>query len=114
MRLEFEESGGFPVAVVTLSRRNLRTLLTKLNEPESLRTLSINRIPETGHILVVRAEEDDVHYSNVERVAARCINKPGPVSSTTATLMVSIEEVEDIAVKSEHNGYLPPFSEGEK
>ncbi len=101
MRLEFETDTGFPVVVVTLSRRNLRTLLTKLNEPDSKRTLSINRIPENGHLLTVRAEEDDEHYSNVDRVGARCINKPGPVSEQTATFMGSIEELEGIVVKEQ-------------
>lgn len=56
---------------VTLSRRNLLALLAKLDEPHSLRTI----IRDCGDlVLVVRAEDDPVHY------AAR---EPGPMTPTT-------------------------------
>lgn len=49
---------------VTLSRRNLKTLLLKLDEPDSARTLV--RMVETDLdkevILRVTAEDDDIHY----------------------------------------------------
>lgn len=45
---------------VTLSRRNLQTLLYKLDVPESRCT--IVRATEGGHYLEVKAEENDVHY----------------------------------------------------
>lgn len=49
--------------VVTLSRRNLQALLLKLDEPESARTL-IRDFED--HRLIVRAEDDDVHYADRE------------------------------------------------
>ncbi len=56
---------------VTLSRRNLLALLAKLDEPGSLRTI----IRDCGDlVLVVRAEDDAVHYAERE---------PGPMTPTT-------------------------------
>lgn len=49
------------VTYVTLSRRNLQTLLNKLDDPESKRTLVKDG---DGSRLVVTAEEDDVHYKD--------------------------------------------------
>lgn len=46
---------------VVLSRRNLKTLLLKLDEPTSARTL--HRLTDNGY-LVVKAEADDVHYAD--------------------------------------------------
>jgi hypothetical protein len=46
---------------VTLSRRNLRTLLLKLADPDSKRTIS--RDVEPGLRLEVHAESDEVHYA---------------------------------------------------
>jgi len=48
---------------VTVSRRNLRTLLAKLDEPTSQRTL-VRRTED--HFLFITAEDDDVHYSGRE------------------------------------------------
>ncbi len=49
-----------PEAVgVTLSRRNLRVLLSKLDRPDSARTIFIK---SGDTYLVVAAENDDVHY----------------------------------------------------
>jgi hypothetical protein len=45
---------------VVLSRRNLKTLLAKLDEPESLKTLY--KLTHSGTILMVTAEDDDKHY----------------------------------------------------
>lgn len=53
---------------ITLSRRNLRTLLLKLERPDSARTLV--RTTDEGYILVIHAEDDDEHYQD---------RKPGPV-----------------------------------
>jgi hypothetical protein len=50
-----------PVARVTLSRRNLLTLLNKLSDPESKRTL-VKKGEST--LLLVTAEEDDLHYKD--------------------------------------------------
>lgn len=52
---------------VTLSRRNLQTLLLKLDVEESRKT--IVRVTEDGHYLSVHAEEDAAHYA--EREAGR-------------------------------------------
>lgn len=101
MRLEFEETAEFPNVVVTLSRRNLRTLLTKLNDPDSVRTLTLNRIPELGYLLTVRAEEDDVHYVNEERRSAGAFGRPGQVLDRTLVAMDAIEESEGITPKKE-------------
>lgn len=66
---------------IVLSARNLRTLLAKLDEPDSVRTLVAGRGGVNGHggILVVKAEHDHAHYA--DRPA------PGRMSSVTeATL----------------------------
>jgi hypothetical protein len=47
---------------VTLSRRNLRTLLLKVADPDSKATLTSD--VEPGVRLVVQAEPDDVHYAH--------------------------------------------------
>jgi len=57
---------------VTLSERNLRTLLAKLDEPRSYRTLM--RRTESGILLWVTAERDKQHYE--ERI-------PGDVAPWT-------------------------------
>lgn len=50
-------------ATVTLSKRNLLALLTKLEMAGSARTIvSYNTEPD-GWVLVVRAESDEEHYS---------------------------------------------------
>jgi hypothetical protein len=46
---------------ITLSRRNLVALLSKLDEPRSARTL-LRRL-EDGRLLVVTAESDAEHYA---------------------------------------------------
>ncbi len=53
------------VVLVTLSRTNLRTLLHKLDNPGSLRTLC--RSCENGVGLIVHAEEDEEHYGDRKR-----------------------------------------------
>lgn len=48
-----------PRVVVTLSERNLRTLLSKVHRPDSARTLLL----DVGEgVLVVKAETDEEHY----------------------------------------------------
>lgn len=58
MRLEWPAEG---LMRVRLSRRNLLALLTKLEDPRSLRTLMIY---DKGLELQIVAEEDDVHYAD--------------------------------------------------
>ena len=52
------------VLTVTLSRTNLQSLLFKLDEPTSARTL-IRNVEDL--ILIVRAEEDEDHYQDRQR-----------------------------------------------
>jgi hypothetical protein len=64
LRLDDAQAG---VAVVTLSRRNLLTLLHKLDMRGSARTLTngdcyLNFVPTDLLTLVLRAEDDDAHY----------------------------------------------------
>lgn len=49
--------------LVTLSRRNLQTLLNKLDDLDSLKTLI--KVEPDGHLVVV-AEDDDTHYDRLE------------------------------------------------
>lgn len=62
MRLETSEG----IVRVTLSERNLRSLLAKLegSPRDSARTLTY---ATAGPLLVVSAETDDVHYAHPER-----------------------------------------------
>ena len=47
--------------IVILSRRNLQTLLLKLDVEDSMKTLT--RATEGGYLMVV-AEENDIHYGD--------------------------------------------------
>lgn len=71
------------VTVVTLSRRNLRALLAKLDEaPDgSMRTLYG---PSFYPLTAVRAEEDDEHYRHASRDGAG----PGPLHPDTERKML--------------------------
>lgn len=60
---------------VTLSRRNLRTLLLKLDRPESAATLF--RHCDDG-LLHISAQEDDAHYQG---------RQPGPVHEKEEALL---------------------------
>ncbi|MGE0028051.1 MAG: hypothetical protein AB7U07_13200 [Thermoleophilia bacterium] len=67
--------------VVTLSRRNLRSLLHKLDWPASARTITNGDAYRDGEpvgdvLLVLRAEEDEEHY-------ARRPAPPGPMHPRT-------------------------------
>lgn len=63
MRLEVQ--GGR--VKVTLSERNLRTLLTKLGGHPAHSACTLRYDTRDGLELVVAAEPDDVHYANPER-----------------------------------------------
>lgn len=65
MKLRTFELDGITQVEVTLSRRNLRALIAKLDDSDSKRTIA--RDEDNGVHLIVRAEPDDVHY--VERPA---------------------------------------------
>ncbi len=59
---------------VTLSRRNLRALLAKLDGAPDSSERAIALREENGSFLVVRAEEDAAHYAGRE---------PGPMHPDT-------------------------------
>ena len=52
-----------PMPVLELSRRNLETLLAKLDDPDSVRTLISPGMPGEPMIAVV-AVENEAHYSD--------------------------------------------------
>jgi hypothetical protein len=60
MNVKTDHANGY--ITVTLSRRNLMTLLLKLDEPNSVRTLE--RLTESGDYLRVTAEDDLQHYGD--------------------------------------------------
>jgi hypothetical protein len=64
MNLRLYAVAGVLHVDVTLSRRNLRSLLTKLAEPVSLRTLI--RDMDNGVRLIVRSDPDYIHYADRE------------------------------------------------
>lgn len=73
--------------VVTLSRRNLRTLLLKIADPDAPRT--INRHIEEGLLLILRGESDEVHYAD---------RPPGQMALwTEAALQTNMDDVGDDA-----------------
>lgn len=57
-----------PDGSIVLSRRNLLTLLSKIDDPTSERTLTAGRggVNGSGGTLIVKAEPDDLHYANRE------------------------------------------------
>lgn len=63
---------GAGFSQVKLSRRNLLSLLHKLDMPGSARTLV--KTMTNGHVLYVEAEEDAGHYGDA---------KPGPMHPAT-------------------------------
>lgn len=64
MNLEFLLVGkpGRLDVVVTLSRRNLRALLVKIADPDSMKTITREIGP--GVRLVLRGESDEMHYAD--------------------------------------------------
>jgi len=65
--MKLEKNGNH--TVVTLSERNLKTLLTKLQWPESARTIGSNDVYVDGKMVWgetfdVVAESDEQHYGN--------------------------------------------------
>lgn len=69
--------------VVTLSERNLLSLLVKLWQPDSYRTLTIR--DEDQHLLIVQAEADETHYDR----------DPGPISAESQILLDLVKEARD-------------------
>jgi hypothetical protein len=64
MDFRYEEGEGHDAVVVTLSRRNLRTLLAKLDGHPPGSARAIMKDVDRATTLVVRAEEDDAHYAD--------------------------------------------------
>lgn len=67
------------VVSVTLSRRNLLTLLHKLDVPDSQRT--IRRLTDDNIAVWVRAEDDAEHYGTART--------PGPVHPSSETFIAA-------------------------
>lgn len=85
MRLRLFHHREHATCEVTLSRRNLLALLQKLDMEGSARTLTSDHCPP-GLELVVRAEDDQEHYSDR-------VEPPGPIHpSTEAFIRVRTEE----------------------
>ena len=68
MNVTVKDGELYRTVEVRLSRRNLKTLLLKLDEPSSVNTLI--RHVEGGLFLIVIGEDDDTHYGDRE---------PGPM-----------------------------------
>jgi hypothetical protein len=91
-KFEFVDRDGTPTVIglsLVLSRRNLRALLAKLNDPQSARTLQCHDL-DTGIIISAIAEEDDVHYSHPSRMG----EPAGEVHDRTLAAMPTIESTE--------------------
>lgn len=82
--MEFEQLNGGSVKLV-LSRRNLLTLLAKLDEPESHRTL-YKMLSDIGVYCIVQAEDDAEHYGS---------RKPGPMSPLTEATLKQYQKVKE-------------------
>jgi hypothetical protein len=57
--MKFTEARNGDLPVVELTRRNLQTLLAKLDDPKSYRMLI-----DGEHKIAVRAVEDETHYTD--------------------------------------------------
>ena len=80
--MELEILPGGSIKVV-LSRRNLLTLLAKLDEPDSHRTLY--KLVNSGYF-IVQAENDAEHYGT---------RKPGPMSPLTEATLKEYQKVKE-------------------
>ncbi len=58
----YEQDGRGPIVLVDLSRRNLLSLLEKLDGSPADSACTIQRRMDDDTFLQVRAEEDDAHY----------------------------------------------------
>lgn len=68
MRIEEVEVGGHRDVTVVLSRRNLLSMLHKLDFPGSARTIFSEGAGIDG-TLILKAEDDDEHYNHPNREA---------------------------------------------
>lgn len=82
--MELEILPGGSIKVV-LSRRNLLTLLVKLDEPDSHRTL-YKLMDGPGSYFIVTAEEDSDHYIN---------HSAGPMSPLTEATLKEYQRVKE-------------------
>lgn len=71
----------------TVSRRNLLTLLGKVNNPASHATLTVGS--PTGHLLSLKAEPDDTHY---DRPPGRAQQDAGHILLVARDLVAQINE----------------------
>lgn len=61
--MKFEQTND-TIFRLELSRRNLETLLAKLDDPHSARSLVKGIEPDDSAWIMVNAVEDEVHYSD--------------------------------------------------
>lgn len=100
MRLDLTANGA---VLVRLSRRNVLSLLSKLEQPGSARMLVqrgvfVDGVLQEGLILVVGVEPDDVHYADRE--------PPGAMSPETEAFIAAQTPANrpPRAVNPDHNG----------
>ncbi len=62
MNADLNQVGNATLIKVQLSKRNLETLLHKIDEPDSERT--ITRRLNNGNMLIVSSEDNDTHYKD--------------------------------------------------
>lgn len=74
MNVTLTENGDERRVRVTLSKRNLETLLSKLGREDSARTLT--RLTDDDVYLTVIAEPDDVHYAGRTPGAVYPLDEP--------------------------------------
>lgn len=105
---------------VTLSRRNLQTMLAKLdgNPPGSFKTIT-KMADHSDYLLVLRAEEDAPHYGsrgygpgemhpNTETALARRIDVADTLRPEDHALVRIVSEVEKVINAREMARYLSP------
>jgi hypothetical protein len=80
-----------PVLVVTLSERNLLSLLTKLHTDGSACQIENTDVPDDLLFVRIQAEPDDLHYSSPSRNGAPA----GPMHPLTERLVAAVREACD-------------------
>lgn len=97
-------AGVAPKFDVTLSKRNLETLLAKLERADSMRMLI--RQPEPGVVLTVTAEDNDEHYRD------RPAGEVHPIEETQVSRPATGTECVDLGPWLEDDGFAELGGEG--
>jgi hypothetical protein len=90
-----DECGGL-ILTVTLSERNLWTLLSKLYTPGSRREITNNDCPAEVAVVHLLAEPDEVHYLSSARGLAQ--GRPGPMHPVTEAIVARVRPAIEAAV----------------